>query len=174
MYECVSGSVRFWYFVDGWLLLPVFPAASRFDILAHLRCMHLCASPPPFCRSFQCGNAYSFVSLLHSSIHAGHFHQRVMAGYEFHFVSFIIETDSDQCVHSNNHLLFLIHTRAHTRTYIPLFPDSLSLSLNYAPRFRYNCTTSQRVIQHWSTFLLFKWRFYWRSIWPHFFLPLIN
>lgn len=130
--------------------------------------------PPPFCRSFQCGNAYSFVSLLHSSIHAGHFHQRVMAGYEFHFVSFIIETESDQCVHSNNHLLFSIHTRAHTRTYIPLFSDSLSLSLNYAPRFRYNCTTSQRVIQHWSTFLLFKWRFYWRSIWPHFFLPLIN
>lgn len=110
----------------------------------------ICAHPPRLSAvlSFQCGNAYSFVSLLHSSIHAGHFHQRVMAGYEFHFVSFIIETESDQCVHSNNHLLFSIHTRAHTRTYIPLFSDSLSLSLNYAPRFRYNCTTSQRVIQH--------------------------
>lgn len=77
--------------------------------------------PPPFCRSFQCGNAYSFVSLLHSSIHAGHFHQRVMAGYEFHFVSFIIETESDQCVHSNNHLFFNPYARTHTHIYSTFF-----------------------------------------------------
>lgn len=103
-----------------WLIAPSrFPGGFSFrhtgPFIPHAICLHVRIPPLVFCFSLmRCWYVVAYVcflllcTLLHFSMYALVIFTSVCNGssYEFHFVSFIIETESDQCTHSNNHLLF--------------------------------------------------------------------